>query len=100
MMVGCTSEVLPGSYAVFNCGVTQPVQSMTCSFDGGPAENCTFPLVLRFERFGSTSHTVLVTGVDGNGFPFNFTFDFEIPPRKRSLMLILLCMYSLMSNCS
>ena len=40
---------------------------MTCSFDGGVAEDCSLPLVLDIVRFGTDEHVVIVTATDEFG---------------------------------
>ena len=56
--------------------------SVTCSFDGGLAENCSFPLVLGIETFGTDNHTVAITVVDEFGQSVTQTFPFTIGERK------------------
>ena len=56
--------------------------SVECSFDGGPAENCSFPLVVGIDRFGTDNHTVVVTVVDEFGQSLDISFDFRLIERK------------------
>ena len=58
-----------GSRAVteFSCSFTGNVVSLTCSFDGGEAEACSNPLVLRIERFGVGEHNVVLTATNDLG---------------------------------
>ena len=56
--------------------------SVECSFDDGPAENCSFPLVVGIDRFGTDNHTVVVTVVDEFGQSTDISFDFRLIERK------------------
>ena len=78
--VACSSSASPGSQT-FNCPSVFPVASTTCSFDGGEQENCSFPLVVGFERFGSAAHGVVVTVVGVDGQVMTFSFNFTLTPR-------------------
>ena len=53
-----------------------------CSFDGGPLDNCSFPLVFEIGRFGIDNHTVVVTVVDVFGQSLNLSFGFSLVERK------------------
>ena len=79
--VTCGSRAVPGRLE-FLCGFSSDVESVTCSFDGGPLENCSFPLVVGIGRFGTDSHTVVVTVVDEFGQSLNLSFDFSLIERK------------------
>ena len=50
-----------------DCTLTNPVASATCSYDGGEEEDCSFPLTVTTERFGTNPHIVVVTATDGFG---------------------------------
>ena len=56
--------------------------SVECSFDDGPAENCSFPLVVGIDRFGTDNHTVVVTVVDEFGHSLDIPFGFRLIERK------------------
>ena len=56
--------------------------SVICSFDEGLAENCSFPLVLGIEMFGTDNHTVAITVVDEFGQSVTVIFPFSIAERK------------------
>ena len=56
--------------------------SVECSFDDGPAENCSFPLVVGIDRFGTDNHTVVVTVVDEFGQSLDIPFGFRLIERK------------------
>ena len=77
----CGITAVPGRQ-VFVCGVTTPIASVTCSFDGGPGEPCTFPLEVGIDRFGTDSHTLVVTVVDVFGRSEVVSFNFSLIARK------------------
>ena len=56
--------------------------SVECSFDGGASESCSFPVVVDFERFGDTNHTLVVTVVDEFGQSAVAMFKFRLIERK------------------
>ena len=53
-----------------------------CSFDGGPAENCSLPLEVGIDRFGTDNHTVVITVIDQYGQSDKVGFDFRLIERK------------------
>ena len=53
-----------------------------CSFDGGPAENCSLPLELGIDRFGTDNRTVVITVTDEYRQPDKVGFDFRLIERK------------------
>ena len=63
------------------CGFSNEVVSIMCSFDGGPLENCSFPLELGIGRFGTDNHTVLVMVTDVFGQSLRLVFNFRIAER-------------------
>lgn len=67
----------PGSPTI-DCEFPTEVVSVECSFDGGPSENCSFPLLLSISRFSPTNHTVEVTVVDVFGRTLTFSHGFLI----------------------
>ena len=77
----CSISAVPGRQE-FACGVTAPIASVTCSFDGGPGEACTFPLEVGIGRFGTDSHTLVVTVVDVFGRSEVVSFNFSLIARK------------------
>ena len=86
---------------MFDCTFSNPVTSVVCSFDGGEVENCSFPLEVGIDRFGTDNHTVVVTVVDVFGQSLFFELDFRLIERKNkfvrfSLLVILtnIIMYS------
>ena len=66
----------------FACEATNTIASVTCSFDGGPPETCTFPVVARIDRFGTDNHTLVVTVVDVFGQSVSQEFDFRLIERE------------------
>ena len=73
---------MPGRETI-RCGVTNPIASITCSYDGGLPENCIFPLELTIDRFGTDSHTLVVTIVDVFGQTSVQQLDFALAERER-----------------
>ena len=65
---------------MFDCDFSNPVVSVECSFDDGPAESCSFPLEVRIGRFGTDNHTVVVTVFDEFGQSLNLAFNFSLIP--------------------
>ena len=65
-----------------DCSFSNEVVSGMCSFDGGPLENCSFPLELGIDRFGTDNHTVEVTVVDVFGQSLTFSRNFVVPGCK------------------
>ena len=59
--------------------------SVVCSFDGGDVENCSFPLEVGIDRFGTDPHTVVVTVVDVFGQSLTFELGFRLIERKYSI---------------
>ena len=79
--ITCGFEAVPGRQT-FSCGSNNQLVSVMCSFDGGPEENCSFPLVLGIGRFGTDEHTVVVTATDEFGQSQILTFTFQLIERK------------------
>ena len=77
----CSESAVPGSQ-VFDCDFSNPVVSVQCSFDGGPVENCSFPLEVGIDRFGTDSHTVEVIVVDESGQSLRFSRSFRLTECK------------------
>ena len=78
-MESCNTFAVPGRQG-FDCDFNNPVASAQCSFDDGPAESCSFPLVVGIDRFGTDNHTVVVTVFDEFGRSLNLTFNFNLIP--------------------
>ena len=79
--VNCTRFAVPGRETIV-CGLTNTLVSVSCSFDGGLSENCSFPLVLLIDRFGTVDHNVTITATDVFGQSVTFSFNFSIAERK------------------
>ena len=62
--------------------------SVTCSFDGGPGEPCTFPLEVGIDRFGTDNHTLVVTVVDVFGQTLELVFEFSLIEGKKLYMIM------------
>ena len=77
----CEVRGVPSSQE-FLCGFSNNVESVTCSFDGGPFENCSFPLVVDIEEFGTDNHTLVVIVVDVFGQSAGRIFTFRLTERK------------------
>ena len=77
--VSCTIGAQAGRQTYF-CTSNNVLVSVECSFDGGEAENCSFPLELTIDRFGTDSHTVVVAVVDEFGQSLDLTFNFTLTP--------------------
>ena len=83
LRVICGIDAVPGSQRFF-CDASNPIASITCSFDGGVAEICSFPVVAEFDRFGTDSHTLVVTLVDVFGQSTSVSLDFTLIERMSS----------------
>ena len=79
--LNCSTGAVAGRQE-FSCEATNPIASVTCSFDGGAAENCSFPVVAEISRFGTDNHTLVVTVEDTFGQSAGFLFDFRLTERK------------------
>ena len=76
-------EAVPGRQT-FDCLTNRPV-SVMCSYDGGPAENCSLPLEVDIDRFGTDSHTVVITATDEFGQSLSVSFNFTLIERELEL---------------
>ena len=63
--------------------------SVTCSFDGGEAENCSLPLIVDIGRFGTDDHTVVLTATDEFGQTASISLTFRLAAPGKELWLIL-----------
>ena len=87
--VTCGSRAVPGRQEFF-CGFSNNVVSVTCSFDGGPFENCSFPLVVGIEEFGTDNHTLVVAVVDEFGQSVDCVLTFRLAERKRLFVITII----------
>ena len=81
LILDCGSDAIRERQEFF-CDVNNPIASIMCSFDGGPQEPCSFPVVAEFERFGKDTHTLAVTVEDEFGQGAGFLFIFTLIERK------------------
>ena len=75
------SAAVPGRQT-FQCQSSNRIETVMCSFDGGPAEVCQLPLVLGVERFGVEEHSVVLTVTDEFGQSVNVDLTFQLTGRK------------------
>ena len=54
---------------------------MMCTFDGGEAEICSFPVTVTINRFGVDMHTLELTVYDIFGQTLNHSLDFQLADR-------------------
>ena len=66
---------------------------MTCSFDGGVAEDCSLPLVLDIVRFGTDEHVVIVTATDEFGQTGTVALTFRLIGMLSHCLLALFCYF-------
>lgn len=80
-IVDCNNFSMPGHY-IINCTSSNPPMSIACVIDGGMSEECSFPIVLSVERFGTDSHVLVITVTDGFGQNAVLEFNFQLDSRK------------------
>ena len=85
--VTCPIGAVAGRQTFF-CTSNVPLVSITCSFDGGAAEICSFPLEVGIGRFGTDDHTVDITVVDIFGRSLTLSFNFSLIARKSNYLQI------------
>ena len=66
----------------FDCEFNNSLVSVECSFDGEEPENCSFPVIVDFARFGADNHTLVVTVVDEFGQTLSLVFEFQLGERE------------------
>ena len=69
-----------GSSQRFACTFNNNVVSVTCSFDGGEEEDCSLPLVVTTDIFGTDDHFVVLTATDefiDSVSEFHFSFAYK-----------------------
>ena len=79
----CVTGAVPGRQ-YFECESNNQLVNVTCSFDGGPEEDCSLPLVVTIDRFGTDSHTVAITATDEFGQSQSVDYRFQLIERKNS----------------
>ena len=80
-LIGCGTSAIPGMQR-FECGFTNRLSLVMCSFDGGEAEICSFPVIATFDRFGVDMHTLELTVYDIFGQALNHSLDFQLADRE------------------
>ena len=70
------------SFQVFDCRSNNQLKLVLCSFDGKPRENCSFPLEVNIDRFGTEEHTLDVLFIDVFGQREAASFRFQLAERK------------------
>ena len=71
----------PLGQETLDCTFNNDLVSVTCSFDGGVAEDCSLPLVLDIVRFGTDEHVVIVTATDEFGQTASVSLIFRLSGR-------------------
>ena len=84
----CEVRGVPGSQK-FLCGFSNNVESVTCSHDDGPFENCSFPLVVGIDEFDTDNHTLVVTVVDVFELSVNLFFHIRLTGMDGVVYLIM-----------
>ena len=79
--IQCVSKSLPGQME-FLCPFQNQLTSVLCSFDSGEQENCSFPLVVESDRFGTDHHMVLVKVTDELSVSQELNFNFNLTNSK------------------
>ena len=82
-LVGTCGVVGGGSSQRFDCTFNNNVVSVTCSFDGGEEEDCSLPLVVTTDMFGTDDHFVVLTAIDEFGQRFRTPLLFSLQGKPR-----------------
>ena len=80
---GTCGVVGGGGSQRFDCTFNNNVVSVTCSFDGGEVEDCSLPLGVTIDRFGTDDHFVVLTVTDEFGQHFRTPFLFSLQGKPR-----------------
>ena len=72
----------------FECAYSNPVASVKCSFDGGEEEECSLPLIVGIERFGTDSHIVVITATDVFGHTLSLTHSFRLTGKSANILFM------------
>ena len=70
---------MPGRHE-FCCNSTNEPVSISCAFDDGDPEPCSFPVIADIDRFGTDPHTLVVTVRDSFGQNASEAFFFTVVP--------------------
>lgn len=81
LMLSCSEGAVAGRLTI-DCMASNELASVSCSFDGGATETCSFPLELGIGRFGTDDHTLLLTVEDVFGQTLRREFGFRLTERK------------------
>ena len=71
-------------YVRLDCELDFEPVSLTCAYDKGVDEDCSFPLSLRIEQFGPGEHEVLLTATDSSRFRYTTQITFTFIGDKNS----------------
>ena len=80
-VISCDPSGVPGMER-FQCKFTNRLSLVMCTFDGGEAEICSFPVTVTFDRFGLHRHTLELTVYDIFGQALNHSLDFQLVDRE------------------
>ena len=80
-LISCDPSGAPGRQR-FECGFTNRLSLVMCTFDGGEAEICSFTVIVTFNRFGLDRHTLELTVYDIFGQALNHSLDFQLVDRE------------------
>ena len=79
--VECITGAVAGRQT-FDCEANNQLIFVACTFDGGHAESCSFPLAVTIDRFGTEKHTLDVLFVDEYFQGKEVSLDFQLVERK------------------
>ena len=82
LTLGCSEGAVAAGRLTIDCTASNELASVSCSFDGGATETCSFPLELGIGRFGTDDHTLLLTVEDVFGQTLRREFGFRLTERK------------------
>ena len=74
----CGSVGGEGFQQRFECSFNNPLNSLTCSFDGGEPETCSPTLLVTIDRLGPGPHRVVMIGTDVYGQTFSIPLEFRL----------------------
>ena len=81
LVVECVTGAVAGRQT-FECEANNQLIFVGCTFDGGHAESCSFPLVVTIDKFGTEKHTLDVLFVDEFFQGKEVSLDFQLVERK------------------
>jgi hypothetical protein len=77
----CDTEAVPGRQT-FDCESSNQLLYVLCRYDGTEIEDCSFPVVVGFDRFGTEKHTVEFAVYDEFQQVESVLFNFQLLERK------------------